>query len=149
MTSHERLKIEDYGIIGDTQTVALVGRNGSIDWLCLPRFDSAACFASLLGDEEHGFWKIAPDEEVTATRRSYRQGTLVLETEFETAGGCVRLIDCMPVRARDADVVRVVQGVRGRVRMKMRLVVRFDYGSIVPWIRGSRTGSKRWRGLMR
>ncbi len=135
MISHEHLKIEDYGIIGDTQTVALVGRNGSIDWLCLPRFDSAACFAALLGDEEHGCWKIAPAEEVTATRRNYRQGTLVLETEFETAGGRVRLIDCMPVRARDADVVRVVQGVRGRVRMKMRLIVRFDYGSIVPWIR--------------
>jgi len=129
------MKIEDYGIIGDTQTVALVGRNGSIDWLCLPRIDSAACFAALLGNEEHGFWKIAPDEEVTATRRIYRKGTLVLETEFETAGGCVRLIDCMPVRARDADIVRVVQGVRGRVRMKMQLVVRFDYGSIVPWIR--------------
>ncbi|MEO6788913.1 MAG: glycoside hydrolase family 15 protein, partial [Chthoniobacteraceae bacterium] len=129
------MKIEDYGIIGDTHTVALVGRNGSIDWLCLPRFDSAACFAALLGDGENGCWKIAPDEEITATRRSYRKGTLILETEFETAGGCVRLIDCMPVRARDADVVRVVQGVRGRVKMKMRLIVRFDYGSIMPWIR--------------
>lgn len=129
------MKIEDYGIIGDTQTAALVGRNGSIDWLCFPRFDSAACFAALLGDEEHGCWKIAPDEEITATRRSYRKGTLVLETEFETAGGCVRLIDFMPVRTHAADVVRIVQGVRGQVRMKMQLIVRFDYGSIVPWIR--------------
>ena len=129
------MKIEDYGLIGDTQTVALVGRNGSIDWLCLPRFDSGACFAALLGSEEHGCWKIAPSEELIATRRAYRKGTLILETEFETAGGCVRLTDCMPPRRRDADVVRLVQGVRGRVRMKMLLIVRFDYGSIVPWIR--------------
>ncbi len=129
------MKSEDYGIIGDTQTVALVGRNGSIDWLCLPRFDSGACFAALLGTEEHGCWQLAPAEEVTATRRAYRAGTLILETEFETASGCVRLIDCMPPRRRDADLVRVVQGVRGRVKMKMRLIVRFDYGSIVPWIR--------------
>ena len=85
------MKIEDYGIIGDTQTVALVGRNGSIDWLCVPRFDSAACFAALLGTEDHGCWLIAPDEEIVATRRAYRPGTLILETEFETAGGCVRL----------------------------------------------------------
>ncbi|HSI65278.1 MAG TPA: glycoside hydrolase family 15 protein, partial [Candidatus Saccharimonadia bacterium] len=130
------MKIEDYGIIGDTQTAALVGRNGSIDWLCFPRFDSAACFAALLGSEEHGCWKIAPEgEEILSTRRSYRDGTLVLETEFETASGCVRLIDAMPIRERDADVVRVVQGIRGKVRMKMLLVVRFDYGSIVPWTR--------------
>ncbi len=129
------MKIEDYGLIGDTQTVALVGRNGSIDWLCLPRFDSGACFAALLGGEEHGCWQIAPAEELIGTRRAYREGTLVLETEFETARACVRLIDCMPPRQRDADLVRVVQGVRGRVSMKMRLIVRFDYGSIVPWIR--------------
>ncbi len=129
------MNIEDYGIIGDTQTVALVGRNGSIDWLCLPRFDSGACFAALLGTEEHGFWKIAPVEPIIAIRRRYRKSTLVLETEFETAGGCVRLIDCMPPRNGDADVVRLVQGLRGRVRMKMQLVIRFDYGSIVPWVR--------------
>ncbi|RBP35509.1 GH15 family glucan-1,4-alpha-glucosidase [Roseimicrobium gellanilyticum] len=131
------MKIEDYGIIGDTQTVALVGRNGSIDWLCFPRFDSAACFAALLGKEEHGCWKIAPaeDEEVIATRRAYRDGTLILETEFETADGCVRLVDAMPIRERDADIVRIVEGVRGTVRMKMLLIVRFDYGSIVPWTR--------------
>ncbi|MDZ4287703.1 MAG: glycoside hydrolase family 15 protein [Prosthecobacter sp.] len=129
------LKIEDYGINGDTQTVALVGRNGSIDWLCLPRFDSGACFAALLGDDQHGCWQIAPDEPLVATRRAYRPGTLILETEFETADGCVRLIDCMPPREHDANVVRVVQSVRGRVKMKMRLIIRFDYGSIVPWIR--------------
>jgi GH15 family glucan-1,4-alpha-glucosidase len=131
------VRIEDYGIIGDTQTVALVGRNGSIDWLCFPRFDSAACFAALLGKEEHGCWKIAPaeGEEITASRRAYRDGTLILETEFETASGCVRLIDAMPIRERDADIVRIVEGVRGTVRMKMLLVVRFDYGSIVPWTR--------------
>jgi len=129
------MKIEDYGLIGDTHTVALVGCNGSIDWLCLPRFDSGACFAALLGTEENGCWKIAPAEEIVATRRSYRKGTLVLDTEFETAGGCVRLTDCMPVRDGKADVVRLVQGVRGRVKMKMLLVLRFDYGSVVPWVR--------------
>jgi GH15 family glucan-1,4-alpha-glucosidase len=129
------MRIEDYGLIGDTQTVALVGRNGSIDWLCLPRFDSAACFAALLGNEEHGCWKIAPADEITATRRQYRDGTLVLETEFETAAGCVRLIDSMPPRERDPDVVRLVQGIRGRVKMRMKLVIRFDYGSAVPWVR--------------
>lgn len=128
-------RIEDYGIIGDTQTVALVSRSGSIDWLCLPRFDSAACFAALLGTPDHGCWRIAPAEEITATRRAYRRGTLVLETEFETASGCVRLVDCMPPRHRDPDVVRVVEGVRGRVKMRMELVIRFDYGSIVPWVR--------------
>lgn len=88
------MKIEDYGLIGDTQTVALVGRNGSIDWLCLPRFDSGACFAALLGGAEHGCWKIAPAEEVISTRRAYRKGTLILETVFETASGSVRLTDC-------------------------------------------------------
>jgi len=129
------MKIEDYGIIGDTQTVALVGRNGSIDWLCVPRFDSPACFAALLGTEDHGCWQISPAEEVISTRRAYRDGTLILETEFETATGCVRVTDCMPKRIRDAKIVRVVQGIRGTVRMKMRLIVRFEYGSIVPWLR--------------
>ncbi|MGH8522993.1 MAG: trehalase-like domain-containing protein [Gammaproteobacteria bacterium] len=129
------MKIEDYGLIAGTQTVALVGRNGSIDWLCVPRFDSAACFTALLGGEEHGCWQIAPAEDLVATRRAYRKRTLVLETEFETANGCVRLTDCMPPRQRDMDLVRVVWGVRGCVKMKMRLIVRFDYGSIVPWLR--------------
>ncbi len=129
------MNIEDYGLIGDTHTVALVGRNGSIDWLCLPRFDSGACFAALLGTEDNGCWRLSPMEEVISTRRAYRKGTLVLDTEFETSGGCVRLTDCMPLRDGKASVIRQVEGLRGRVRMKMLLVIRFDYGSVVPWIR--------------
>ncbi|MEV6600185.1 glycoside hydrolase family 15 protein [Actinoplanes sp. NPDC051346] len=128
------LPIEDYAIIADTQTAALVGRNGSIDWLCVPRFDSGAIFAALLGDEENGHWTIAPAAEVIATRRRYRPDTMVLETEFETADGVVRLIDFMPPRDEAPDVVRIVEGVRGRVPMTMRLRLRFDYGHIVPWV---------------
>ncbi len=129
------MKIEDYGLIGDTHTAALVGRNGSIDWLCLPRFDSAACFSALLGDENHGYWKMAPAGKITATSRRYRPGTLILETDFETEEGCVRVIDFMPPRDHAIDLVRVVRGIRGRVKMKMQLVIRFDYGSILPWVR--------------
>ncbi|MBM7112783.1 glycoside hydrolase family 15 protein [Archangium primigenium] len=127
--------IEDYALIGDTQTAALVGRDGSIDWLCLPRFDSGACFAALLGKPEHGRWKLAPScpGQVTATRR-YRPDSLVLETEYTTPEGVVRVVDCMPPRDRTPDVVRVVQGIRGRVSMNMQLVIRFDYGSVVPWV---------------
>ena len=121
-------------MIGDTQTAALVGRNGSIDWLCLPRFDSAACFAALLGTDDHGFWRLAPLGEMQTTRR-YRPGTLVLETDYEGPDGEVRVVDCMPVRETEPDVVRVVEGRRGRVRMRMDLVLRFDYGSTVPWVR--------------
>ncbi len=128
-------KIEDYALIGDTHTAGLVGRDGSIDWLCLPRFDSPACFAALLGDDRHGRWRIAPAGEVTAVRRRYCGDTLVLETELDTAGGTVRLIDFMPVRQVDPDVVRIVEGVRGRVPMRLDLTIRFDYGSIVPWVR--------------
>src|SRR3954454_18726020 len=109
------LRIEDYALIGDGETAALVGRDGSIDWLCLPRFDSGACFAALLGTPEHGRWQIAPAGEVLAVRRRYRTGTLVLETEFETAEGCVAVIDAMPLRDGSADLVRLVQGRRGRV----------------------------------
>jgi GH15 family glucan-1,4-alpha-glucosidase len=128
-------RIEDYALIGDMQTAGLVGRNGSIDWLCLPRFDSGACFAALLGTSENGHWKIAPaDAQPTVTRR-YRPQTLVLETTFATPGGCVRLIDCMPPRHAEPDLVRVVEGVDGEVEMEMTLVIRFDYGSIVPWVR--------------
>ncbi len=129
------LPIEDYALLGDTQTAALVGLDGSIDWLCFPRFDSAACFAKLLGTEEHGRWLLAPAGTARATRRRYRPGTLVLETEFETEDGVVRVVDCMPPRTGDADVVRVVEGVRGRVRMAMQLVIRFGYGQVVPWVR--------------
>ncbi|MEO8310085.1 MAG: glycoside hydrolase family 15 protein [Caldimonas sp.] len=126
--------IEHYALIGDCQTAALVGRDGSIDWLCLPRFDSPACFAALLGAPEHGRWQIAPVAAATVTRR-YRDGTLVLETDFETADGAVRIIDCMPFENDRWDVVRIVEGLRGRVPMRMELVVRFDYGGIVPWVR--------------
>ncbi len=132
------MKIEDYGLIGDTQTAALVSRTGSIDWLCLPRFDSGSCFAALLGEEKHGRWQLCPEEEgaARAVRWRYRPDTLVLESEFETAdGGCVRLIDCMPPRQSYPDVVRLVEGVRGRVKMRMRLIVRYDYGDIRPWVR--------------
>ncbi|MEO8542995.1 MAG: glycoside hydrolase family 15 protein [Betaproteobacteria bacterium] len=129
------LAIEDYALIGDCHTAALVGRDGSIDWLCLPRFDSGACFAALLGDPGNGRWLVAPAGEVLHTRRKYRDGTLVLETEFETAEGVVRVIDCMPLSNERWDVLRIVEGVRGRVDMRMELVVRFDYGSIVPWVR--------------
>ena len=129
------LPIEDYALIGDGHTAALVGRDGSIDWLCLPRFDSGACFAALLGGPEHGRWAIAPRGEVTAVSRRYREGTLILETDFETALGTVRVIDCMPLSNERWDVLRIVVGLRGCVAMSMELVIRFDYGSIVPWVR--------------
>ncbi len=129
------LPIEDYGIIGDLHTVALVGRNGSIDWLCLPRFDSGACFAELLGTEENGSWRIAPRGAERATHRHYRGDTLVLESEFVTDEGTVRIIDCMPIRQEHPEVVRLVEGVRGTVTMEMRLTIRFGYGQVVPWVR--------------
>ena len=129
------MKIEDYGLIGDLQTAALVARNGSIDWLCLPRFDSASCFAALLGDERHGRWLIAPAGEVKAVRRRYRPGTLILETEFETTEGAVRVIDFMPRReGRAPQLVRIIEGLQGRVSMQMSLSLRPDYSSVVPWI---------------
>jgi GH15 family glucan-1,4-alpha-glucosidase len=127
------LRIEDYALIGDTHTIALVGTNGSIDWLCLPRFDAPACFASLLGTGENGFWDIAPRAEVVRTRRRYRGPTLVLETEFETAHGAARVVDCMPQWRAHSRVVRVVEGVRGEVPMRMRFKPRFDYGRSRPW----------------
>ncbi|MCL4812309.1 MAG: glycoside hydrolase family 15 protein [Vicinamibacteraceae bacterium] len=129
------LRIEDYALIGDTHTAALVGRDGSIDWLCFPRFDSGACFAALLGTREHGHWQIAPAVPTTMARRRYRPGTLVLETEFEAPEGLVRLIDFMPPRDANPDVVRIVEGVSGRVPMQMTMALRFDYGWIVPWVR--------------
>jgi GH15 family glucan-1,4-alpha-glucosidase len=129
--------IEDYALIGDVHTAALVGRDGSIDWLCLPRFDSGACFAALLGDESHGRWQIAPAAEVTATSRRYRDGTLVLETDFETADGSARVVDCMPVKGHGRTVVRMVKGLTGEVAMRMELVIRFDYGSTIPWVQSS------------
>jgi GH15 family glucan-1,4-alpha-glucosidase len=128
-------RIEDYALIGDLHTAALVGRDGSIDWLCLPRFDSGACFAALLGDRRRGRWLLAPSGGIHRSSRRYRGDSLVLETEFETEGGRVMITDCMPPRARDPSLVRIVQGVDGRVPMHMELVIRFDYGSVVPWIR--------------
>jgi GH15 family glucan-1,4-alpha-glucosidase len=128
------MKLEEYGFIGDLHTGALVGSNGSIDWLCLPRFDSDACFAALLGTKGNGHWQIAPAGPVRNVRRRYRPHTLVLETEFETDDGVVRLIDCMPPADKLHNVVRVVEGVRGKVRLAMHLVIRFDYGLTVPWV---------------
>jgi GH15 family glucan-1,4-alpha-glucosidase len=136
------LKIEDYGVIGDTQTVALVGTDGSIDWLCLPWFHSGACFAALLGGPEHGRWLIAPREDPPKSRRRYVGTSTVLETEFSTSTGAVRIIDFMPVRQGEPDLVRIVEGIRGEVPMQMELAVRFDYGSIVPWT-SMREGSVR------
>lgn len=128
------LRIEDYALIGDCQTGALVGLDGSIDWLCLPRFDSGACFAALLGDPKNGRWQIAPTGEVRRTRRRYVGDTLVLETEFETDSGVAAVIDYMPIRTTTPDVFRIVEGRRGTVPMRMDLTLRFDYGSIVPWV---------------
>ena len=127
--------IEDYALIGDLQTGALVSRYGAIDWLCFPRFDSGAVFAALLGTPENGHWTIQPAGEFRPRGRRYRADTLVLETELETDSGVVRLIDFMPPRETNPDLVRIVEGVRGRVDMRMELVLRFDYGSIVPWVR--------------
>jgi GH15 family glucan-1,4-alpha-glucosidase len=128
-------RIEQYALIGDTQAAALVADDGSIDWFCAPRFDSPACFAALLGTEQHGRWLLAPAGGARATRRRYREGTLVLESEFETPDGIVRVTDLMPVRDEHVNLVRLVQGVRGRVQMTTELVIRFDYGSVVPWVR--------------
>ncbi|MGQ4385322.1 glycoside hydrolase family 15 protein [Streptomyces sp. SAS_270] len=130
-------RIEDYALIGDEQTAALVGRDGSVDWLCLPRFDSGACFAALLGDEDNGHWRIAPKGAGPCTRRAYRPDTLVLDSEWETDEGAVRVTDLMPQRDKAPDLVRVVEGLSGRVTMRSTLRLRFDYGSIVPWMRRS------------
>ena len=134
------LRIEDYAMIGDCQTAALVGKDGSVDWLCLPRFDSGACFAALLGGPDHGRWLITPTSEIRAVRRKYRDDTLVLETEFETAEGVAAVIDFMPARDQDPNLVRIVEGRRGRVPFRTEVVIRFDYGSIVPWVHRTDVG---------
>jgi hypothetical protein len=128
--------IEDYALIGNMISAALVGRDGSIDWLCLPRFDSAACFAALLGGPENGRWLIAP-EKYRRAERSYVAGTAVLETLFTTEGGEVAIVDFMPLTDDEEklDVVRIVRGVRGEVDLRMELVLRFNYGQTVPWVR--------------
>jgi GH15 family glucan-1,4-alpha-glucosidase len=128
------LRIEDYALIGDCHSAALVGRNGSIDWLCWPRFDSAACFAALVGTREHGRWRIAPTGVQLCGRRSYRGDSLILETEFETADGAVSVIDFMPMREEHCRLVRLVHGRRGRVKMDMEFILRFDYGASIPWV---------------
>jgi GH15 family glucan-1,4-alpha-glucosidase len=127
-------RIEDYGLIGDLQTAALVGRDGSIDWACFPRFDSGACFAALLGTTDHGRWLVAPRGDAWSPGRRYRENTLVLETDWESEGGKVRVIDFMPPRGKAPDIVRIVEGVAGEVEMDSELVIRYDYGSTLPWV---------------
>ena len=127
-------RIEDYGLIGDCQTAALVDNTGSIDWLCWPAFSSEACFAKLLGSDENGYWRIAPSEGEWKTSRKYRDHTLIIETVFESADGAVRLTDFMPVRGKYSDVVRIVEGIRGNAKMCSELCLRFDYGRSIPWV---------------
>ncbi len=134
------LPIEDYALIGDCHTAALVSNRGAIDWLCLPHFDSAACFAALVGERENGHWTIAPATPVRNIRRRYREGTLILETEFETDEGTVNLVDFMTPGSGTPDLTRIVIGKSGQVRMKLELVLRFDYGSIVPWVVSTDSG---------
>ncbi len=135
--------LEDYALIGDCETAALVSRAGSIDWLCWPRFDSPACFAALLGDRQHGRWSIAPVEDGARITRRYRGHTLILETRIEAAGGAVTVVDFMPPRGRNSDVVRIVRGERGRVAMRTELILRFDYGRTVPWVTRLPDGTMR------
>jgi GH15 family glucan-1,4-alpha-glucosidase len=127
-------------MIGDCHTAALVSKQGSIDWFCLPHFDSPACFAALLGTAENGHWSITPAEPVRAIRRRYRDGTLILETEFETESGSATLVDCMIPRAGMPELLRVVKGTRGQIQMKLELIIRFDYGAVVPWVRRNENG---------
>src|SRR5919204_4273635 len=140
------LRLEEYALIGDCEAAALVGRDGSIDWLCVPRFDSGACFAALLGTPEHGRWLLAPANPVRQARRRYREDTLVLETDFETDDGAVTVIDCMPPRSQQPDLVRLVVGRRGHVSMRMQLVIRLDYGAIIPWVRRTEHGIRAIAG---
>jgi GH15 family glucan-1,4-alpha-glucosidase len=135
------LGIDDYGLIGDCETAALVGRDGSIDWLCWPSFDSDACFAALLGSPKNGRWLIAPCDEVKTSSRRYRDKTLILETHFETAEGAVLLIDFMPPRGVASDIVRLVRGIRGRVKLRMELVIRFGFGADIPWVKRTEDGA--------
>jgi GH15 family glucan-1,4-alpha-glucosidase len=125
--------IEEYALLGNCRGSALVSKDGSLDWLCLPRFDSAACCAALLGTDEHGCWKLAPLEPVRSVQRRYRQGTLILESEVRTDSGMVRIIEFMAPQTDTAEIFRIVQGVEGQVQMRSHLAPRFDYGSIVPW----------------
>jgi GH15 family glucan-1,4-alpha-glucosidase len=139
-------KIEDYALIGDMETAALVDRNGSIDWLCWPDFSSEACFAALLGTEENGYWKIAPAMDEWTSSRRYRNHTLILETTFEHKGGAVRLIDFMPPRGEHSDVVRIVEGLRGSMKVRMELCLRFDFGRTIPWVTATEDGVRAVAG---
>jgi GH15 family glucan-1,4-alpha-glucosidase len=139
-------KIEDYALIGDCETAALVDRNGSIDWLCWPDFSSDACFAALLGSEENGSWRITPANGKWKTTRRYRPHTLILETTFEHADGSFRLIDFMPVRQRNSQIVRIVEGIRGKVSLRMEIALRFDYGRTVPWVTRIKDGVRAIAG---
>src|ERR1700677_2735195 len=129
--------IENYALIGNLRTAALVDRTGSIDWLCIPRFDSGACFAALLGTRENGRWLLAPKGEIKQVRRKYRENTLLLETEFETESGVATVVDFMPIAERpdQFDLIRVVKGIRGQVPMRTEVIFRFDYGNTIPWVR--------------
>jgi GH15 family glucan-1,4-alpha-glucosidase len=134
-------RIEDYAVIGDCRTTALVCRDGSIDWLCVPRFDSAACFTALLGDKSNGRWLVQPAGKITKTSRQYRGESLILETHFTTSTGKVRVIDFMPPDSPNCSIVRLVECLEGRVAMRTELAIRFDYGVTIPWVsrRDSRT----------
>ena len=134
--------IEDYALIGDCRSAALVSRSGSIDWLCWPRFDSEACFAALLGGRDHGRWLVEPRDKARITRR-YRTDTLILETCFETADGSAVLVDFMPFHGERSEIVRLVHGTRGRVRMHTEVILRFGYGAVVPWVTRLESGVLR------
>lgn len=142
------LRIEDYALIGNTHTAALVGNTGSIDWLCMPRFDSGACFAALLGTPANGRWLVAPSNPVRTIHRRYRGPTLVLENEFVTDSGAVLVVDFMPIaeRHQQVDIVRIVRGLRGSVPMRMEVAFRFDYGHIAPWVTHPRHGRRAIAG---
>src|SRR5205807_5212285 len=137
------LHIEDYALIGDCESAALVGRDGSIDWLCWPRFDSDACFAALLGTKAHGRWLIAPRDDQARVTRQYRRNTLILETRFECREGAVTLVDFMPMESTCCSIVRLVIGERGRLAMQTELILRFGYGAIVPWVEKLEDGTLR------
>src|SRR5690606_15798764 len=127
-------RIEDYALLGNCRTAALVSRAGSIDWLCFPRFDSPSCFSSLLGTAENGRWMIFPSEPVLEVKRAYVEGTLILETVYTTRRGSAKVTDFMPYGGPDNSLVRIVTGLRGRVSFALELIIRFDYGSAVPWV---------------
>src|SRR5438445_9084418 len=139
-------KIEDYAFLSDTQTSALVSRDGCVDWLCFPRFDSGACFASLLGTRDNGHWRFWPKEKIDKTSRRYRGDSLILETEIETKNGAVRLIDFMPPRGENPDLIRIVEGISGEVATQLALIIRFDYGRTITWVRKAPGGLEALRG---